>query len=171
LARQARYESRTLRGVERGPQPHLGKHGDYSMSQIVEPQAGGQRHPAPCTPRRVQLSGASRLDPSWRQPPCKRALPDEGTVAPSMKNGTMAPKRCADVCRSSHAPNAPPAMLGIVNQTSQRRAPVNSPRYADMLPTAPGHSATVLVAFATSGAPRASRWPGMSPACRHQRPS
>lgn len=41
-------------------------------------------------------------------------------------------------------------MLGIVNQTSQRRAPANSPRYAYMLPTAPGHSATVLVAFATS---------------------
>ena len=36
-----------------------------------------------------------------------------------------------------------------MNHASQRRAPVNSPRYAHMLPTAPGHSATVLVAFAT----------------------
>ena len=61
----------------------------------------------------------------------------------------MASKRCADVCSSSHAPTAPPATLGIVNHASQRRAPVNSPRYAHMLPTAPGHSATVLVAFAT----------------------
>ena len=45
----------------------------------------------------------------------------------------------------------PPAMLGAVNQPSQARAPLSSPRYAHMLPNDPGHKATVLVAFAEIG--------------------
>src|SRR6185436_188094 len=45
----------------------------------------------------------------------------------------------------------PPAMLGTVNQASQARAPLSSPRYAHMLPKDPGHSATVLVALAEIG--------------------
>ena len=50
------------------------------------------------------------------------------TVAPSTRNGTMASKRAAEVCSSSCAPTMPPATLGIVKRSSQRRVPSSCPR-------------------------------------------
>ena len=62
----------------------------------------------------------------------------------------MRAKRSGGVRSSSHAPTAPPATLGSVRRTTQARAPRSSPRYPHMLLSAPGHSATVLVALAVS---------------------
>ena len=71
-------------------------------------------------------------------------------VALNTSHGTSAANRAGGVRSRSQAPMPPPSKLGPANPIAQRRAPESSSRYPHMLLTAPGQSATVLVALATT---------------------
>ena len=82
----------------------------------------------------------------------RRRLPNVNVAAAmSISQGSRRRKLESDVRTSSSAPASPPATLASAENGQPRRDVLMSPRYANVLDTDAGHSASVDVALATTG--------------------
>src|SRR2546423_11338079 len=83
---------------------------------------------------------------------CRSLLPNVNVAAAtSISHGSSRRKLESDVRTSRNAPTSPPARLVMPSTASHWRDVLMSPRYANVLETDAGQSASVDVAFAATG--------------------